>query len=156
MTIWNRQARAIFLRAAAHATHGQLELVCPDRSFQFGRPGAEPSAMMVVHDERVFARILSGGEMGLSEAFVDGDWSSPDLVTLIRLALRNNAAMLRLNTTSSWLSRQAQRVAHALRSNTVEGSRKNIAAHYDLGNDFFALFLDRELMYSSADRKSVV
>jgi len=106
--------------------------------------------MMVVHDERVFRRILAGGEMGLSEAFVDGDWSSPDLVTLIRLALRNNSAMQRLNTTASWLSRQAQRAAHALRSNTLEGSRKNIAAHYDLGNDFFSLFLDRELMYSAA------
>lgn len=149
MSWWNRRARSIFLAAGAHAAHGQLELVCPDRSFQLG-PGGAPSAMMVVHDERVFSRILSGGEMGLSEAFVDGDWSSPDLVALIRLALRNNSAMQRLNTTTSWLSRQAQRVAHAMRSNTLEGSRKNIAAHYDLGNDFFSLFLDRELMYSSA------
>ncbi len=150
MSWLNRRARAVFLRAGAHAAHGQLELVCPDRSFQIGKAGGTPSAMMMVHDDRVFGRILAGGEMGLSEAFVDGDWSSPDLVTLIRLALRNNSAMQRLNTTSSWISRQAQRVAHAMRSNTVEGSRKNIAAHYDLGNDFFSLFLDRELMYSSA------
>lgn len=150
MSWFDRRARAVFLAAGAHATHGQLELVCPDRSFQIGPPGGSPSAMLAVHDERVFARILAGGEMGLSEAFVDGDWSSPDLVALIRLALRNNSAMQRLNTTTSWLSRQAQRVAHAMRSNTVEGSRKNIAAHYDLGNDFFSLFLDRELMYSSA------
>ncbi len=150
MSWFDRRARAVFLAAGAHATHGQLELVCPDRSFQIGPPGGSPSAMLVVHDERVFARILAGGEMGLSEAFVDGDWSSPDLVALIRLALRNNSAMQRLNTTTSWVSRQAQRVAHAMRSNTVEGSRKNIAAHYDLGNDFFSLFLDRELMYSSA------
>lgn len=150
MNWWHRRARGIFLAAGAHASHGHLELVCPDRSFQLGRPGASPSAMMVVHDERVFSRILAGGEMGLSEAFVDGDWSSPDLVALVRLALRNNSAMQRLNTTASWISRQAQRVAHAMRSNTIEGSRKNIAAHYDLGNDFFSLFLDRELMYSSA------
>ena len=150
MTWWHRRARGVFLAAGAHAAHGQLELVCPDRSFILGQPGASPSAMLVVHDERVFSRILAGGEMGLSEAFVDGDWSSPDLVALIRLALRNNSAMQRLNTTSSWISRQAQRVAHAMRSNTIEGSRKNIAAHYDLGNDFFSLFLDRELMYSSA------
>lgn len=150
MTWWHRRARSIFLAAGAHAAHGQLELVCPDRSFQIGRPGGTPSAMMVVHDERVFGRILTGGEMGLSEAFVDGDWSSPDLVGLIRLALRNNSAMQRLNTSTSWIGRQAHRLAHALRSNTVEGSRKNIAAHYDLGNEFFRLFLDRELMYSSA------
>ncbi len=151
MSWWDRRARAIFLAAGAHAKQGHLELVCPDRSFQIGRPGATPSAMMAVHDERVFSRILAGGEMGLSEAFVDGDWSSPDLVALIRMALRNNAAMQRLNTATSWISRQAQRVAHAMRSNTVEGSRRNIAAHYDLGNDFFSLFLDRDLMmYSSA------
>jgi cyclopropane-fatty-acyl-phospholipid synthase len=150
MSWWNRHARGAFLAAGRHASHGQLELVCPDRSFQLGRPGSQPTAMMVVHDERVFRRILTGGEMGLSEAFVDGDWSSPDLVALIRLALRNNSAMQRLNTTTSWLSRQAQRAAHLMRSNTLEGSRRNIAAHYDLGNDFFSLFLDRELMYSSA------
>ena len=150
MNWWHQRARAIFLAAGAHAQHGHLELVCPDQTFHIGRSGAAPSALLGVHDPRVFARILARGEMGLSEAYVDGDWSSPDLVGLIRLALRNNAAMQRLNTSTSWLSRQAHRVAHALRSNTIDGSRKNIAAHYDLGNDFFSLFLDRELMYSSA------
>jgi len=150
MNWWHQRARAIFLAAGAHAQHGHLELVCPDQTFHIGRPGASPSALLGVHDPRVFARILARGEMGLSEAYVDGDWSSPDLVGLIRLALRNNSAMQRLNTATSWLSRQAHRMAHALRSNTVDGSRKNIAAHYDLGNDFFSLFLDRELMYSSA------
>lgn len=150
MTRWNRTARAAFLRAGAHATEGHLELVCPDRSFQIGSTGAAPSAMMVVHNERVFGRILAGGEMGLCTAFVDGDWSSPDLVTLIRLALRNNHALQRLNGPTSWAARQLHRAAHFLRRNSVAGSRDNIARHYDLGNDFFRLFLDRELMYSAA------
>jgi cyclopropane-fatty-acyl-phospholipid synthase len=147
---WHRAARRAFLRAGAGARHGQLELVCPDRSFQLGPAGHGPSVLMMIHDERVFGRILAGGEMGLSEAFVDGDWSSPDLVALIRLALRNNAAMQRLNTPASWLARQLHRASHALRRNSLTGSRANIAAHYDLGNPFFRLFLDRELMMYSA------
>jgi cyclopropane-fatty-acyl-phospholipid synthase len=150
MTWWNRTARTVFLNAGEHAMHGRLELVCPDRSFDIGPGADQPTSMMVVHDERVFGRILTGGEMGLSEAFVDGDWSSPDLVALIRLALRNNSAMQRLNSPVSWAARQLHRASHFLRRNSIDGSRNNIAKHYDLGNDFFRLFLDRELMYSAA------
>ena len=73
---------------------------------------------------------------------MDGDWSSPDLVALLRLAVRNSHAFNRLNGPWSWLARQVQRVGQRLQSNTRHGSRRNIAAHYDLGNEFFTLFLD--------------
>lgn len=150
MSWMQHQARQTFFAAAARIRHGSLDIVCPDRTHQFGQPGTGPAAMLVVHDERVFLRALTGGDMALGEAFVDGDFSSPDLVALLRLAVRNMAVFHALNGPWSWLSRQVASMAHWRRRNTKAGSRKNIAAHYDLGNDFFALFLDRTLMYSSA------
>jgi cyclopropane-fatty-acyl-phospholipid synthase len=81
---------------------------------------------------------------------MDGEWSSPDLVALLRLALRNGHAFGRLNNAWSWVPRQLSRLAHYARANTRRGSRQNIAAHYDLGNEFFGQFLDRDLQYSSA------
>jgi cyclopropane-fatty-acyl-phospholipid synthase len=150
MTWMQERARQTFFAAATHISHGSLDIVCPDRTYQFGQPGTGPAAMLVVHDERVFLRALTGGDLALGEAFVDGDFSSPDLVTLLRLAVRNMAVFHALNGPWSWLSRQAASLSHWGRRNTKEGSRKNIAAHYDLGNEFFGLFLDRELAYSSA------
>ncbi|MEZ5315882.1 MAG: cyclopropane-fatty-acyl-phospholipid synthase family protein [Vicinamibacterales bacterium] len=142
--------KRLFLEAAAQIRVGTLELVCPDRTYTFKGSHHGPSAMMVVHDERVFGRALRAGDRGLGEAYVDGDWSAPDLVALLRVALRNGHAFARLNGGWSWVARQASRLTHRLRSNTRGGSRRNIAAHYDIGRDFFALFLDRDLVYSAA------
>jgi cyclopropane-fatty-acyl-phospholipid synthase len=150
MSWLDRQAKRAFLRAADTITHGTLEIVCPDRTYGFEGAGAAAPAMMVMHDERAFARAILEGDRGLGESFMDGDFSSPDLVALLRLAIRNGHAFNRLNGPWSWVSRQLSRLAHWRRSNTRPGSRRNIAAHYDLGNDFFALFLDPALVYSAA------
>lgn len=150
MTWMQTQARRAFLAAAGRISHGSLEVVCPDRTYHFGQPGTGPAAMLVVHDERVFQRALLGGDLALGEAYVDGDFSSPDLVALLRLAVRNMAVFGALNGPWSWVSRQVASLAHWRRRNTRQGSRRNIAAHYDLGNEFFSLFLDRELAYSAA------
>ena len=107
MTWMQERARQTFFAAATHIAHGSLDIVCPDRTYQFGQPGTGPAAMLVVHDERVFLRALTGGDLALGEAFVDGDFSSPDLVTLLRLAVRNMAVFHALNGPWSWLSRQA-------------------------------------------------
>jgi cyclopropane-fatty-acyl-phospholipid synthase len=151
LTDWiTRRARDAFFRAARTMSHGVIEVVCPDRTHTFSGPGASAPAMMVVHDERTFRRALLGGERGLGESYMDGDWSSPDLVALLRLALRNRRAYARLEGPWSWLTRRASKLAHRWRANTVIGSRANIAAHYDIGNPFFELFLDADLVYSSA------
>ena len=95
-------------------------------------------------------RILGGGETGAGEAYMDGLWSSPDLPALLRLAARNREA---LALSGGWFRVPAQlgrTIAHRARRNTRSGSRSNIAAHYDLGNDFYRLFLDETLTYSSA------
>ena len=150
MTWTDRWAKGIFLRAADTITHGSIELVCPDRTHTFVGAGPGEAGMMLFHDERAFRRAILEGDRGLGESYLDGDWSSPDLVALLRMTLRNSHAFNRLNGPWSWIARQGWKAAHKLRSNTRDGSRHNIAAHYDLGNEFFELFLDRELLYSSA------
>jgi len=150
MTWIDRQAKRLFLQAADTITHGSIEIVCPDRTHAFAGTSPGEAGMMFIHDERTFRRAILEGDRGLGEAYLDGDWSSPDMVALLRMTLRNHHAFNRLNGPWSWLARRGWRAAHRLRSNTRTGSRENISAHYDLGNEFFQLFLDRELLYSSA------
>ena len=123
----------------------------PDGSrHEFGDPASGPAAEIRIHDASAVMRMLLGGDTGAGEAYVDGSWSSPDLPALLRLASLNREA---LALTKGWwrLPLKVQRtLAHRARRNTVPGSRRNIAAHYDLGNDFYRLFLDETMTYSSA------
>lgn len=129
---------------------GRLDLVMPSgECLRLGGPGpAEASAR--VHDDRLFLRLLLRGELGGGEAFVAGDWSSDDLVGLLRVFLRGTGA----RGVESPLTRLAQLPAllrHRRAANSPTGSQRNIHAHYDLGNAFYRLFLDPETMaYSSA------
>jgi len=141
--------RTIF-RLFERRRHGALEVVCPDRSYVFGDPSAGLQACIAVHDPRFFSRLLFGGDDAAGDAYVDGDWSSPDLVAVIRLAARNLTTLERGHPVLSLGSRAYHRARHWLRRNSVAGSRRNIAAHYDLSNDFFRLFLDERMVYSSA------
>jgi len=102
----------------------------------------------VVHDERMFARVLFGGEIGFGEAYMDGDWSSPDGVAVLRLVMRNLALFEEENRAFSAASRWWGRLRHRRRRNSPAGSRQNIQAHYDLGNEFYRLFLDSNMAYS--------
>jgi len=129
---------------------GRLELVCGAETFAGGDATAGPSATIVVHDERFFSRVLWREEIGMGESYMDGDWSSPDLVAVARFAIRNMVELNRRNRLSSAVNRWRRRLMHALRKNTVRGSRKNIRYHYDLSNDFFRLFLDATMAYSCA------
>jgi cyclopropane-fatty-acyl-phospholipid synthase len=98
-----------------------------------------------IHDARALVRALLNGETGVGEAYVDGFWSSPDLVALIELAALNRAS---LALSAGWWrapTQLARTIAHRARRNTRRQSRRNIAAHYDLGNDFYRLFLDETL-----------
>ena len=142
--------KKLFLKMLQRLRGGRLELVCPDATYEFGDPTSDLHARLIVHHERFFARAILHGDMGMGEAYMDGDWSSPDLVLLVRLAVRNLAGLETKNGIFSALSRLADAIRHRLKSNTVEGSSKNIRAHYDLSNEFFRLFLDRSMMYSCA------
>jgi cyclopropane-fatty-acyl-phospholipid synthase len=98
----------------------------------------------------VYRQILTGGTIAAGETYIHGAWSSPDPVAVTRLFSANMATMASMESGQSLMVRLGLKLAHHLNRNTREGSRKNIAAHYDLGNDFFRLFLDPTMMYSSA------
>lgn len=154
----NGMAKRLFLRLCRNLEVGMLAIEDgPDR-YHFGMPeacGATPvelhyRAVVRVKSPEFYRRILTGGSNGAAEAYMDGLWETEDLVKLVRLLVANRAILEALEGPLSSVLATANKAWHALNRNTHEGSRRNIAAHYDLGNDFFRLFLDSRLMYSSA------
>ncbi len=143
-------AKRVFLKSLESVRGGSLELITDGQSWEFGDGDAALRAVVVVHQDRFFRRAVFGGDVAIGEAWMDGDWSSPDLVSVIRLAVRNLAGMDGQNRLLTALSRGGDYLTHRLRGNSIAGSRRNIGAHYDLSNDFFRLFLDRSMMYSCA------
>ena len=142
--------KRLLLQLLSGLKEGFLEVVCPEETYSFGSANAELRAMLVVHNEGFYRRALFGGDIGMGEAFMEGEWSSPDLVAVVRLAVRNLDQVESENKLFSALSSMADSVRHRLRGNTVSGSRRNISYHYDLGNDFYRLFLDPTMAYSCA------
>jgi cyclopropane-fatty-acyl-phospholipid synthase len=142
-------AERVVLQALEGLEVGRLVVELPGGTRTFG-PGPEPAGVLRVRHPRLFRRVLGGGEIALGESFMDGDWTTPDLVALIRLMLANRAVFDGVAGPLSWLSGLVDGIRHRIRDNTKRGSRRNIHAHYDLGNAFFSLFLDVNLMYSCA------
>jgi cyclopropane-fatty-acyl-phospholipid synthase len=103
-----------------------------------------------VRDARLYRELLLAGGLGAAHAYLEGRWESSDLVSLVRLFARNRSARERLRRQVAWLGRLAAPFLRRLRDNSLRGSRRNIAAHYDLGNDLFRLFLDDSMTYSCA------
>ena len=116
----------------------------------FGDPEATLRARVHIRDARVFRTGLLHGEVGLGEAYMAGWWEADDLVAVVRIAVRNMAAFDQGGGFLATLGKAANRLLHRRRRNHVEGSRRNIGHHYDLGNDFYQLWLDPTLAYSSA------
>jgi cyclopropane-fatty-acyl-phospholipid synthase len=148
-------AKKIFLKSLAGLRAGSLEIVCAEETYWFGQSDAGPEkdsqhAVIAVHDERFFLRALLAGDVGVGEAYMEGDWSTPDLVAVVRLAVRNLDQVEGGNRLLTSFRRFADFLQHRRRRNTQAGSRRNIAYHYDLGNEFYRLFLDRSLAYSCA------
>jgi cyclopropane-fatty-acyl-phospholipid synthase len=129
---------------------GQIDIFLPDGSFRvLGGRAAGPSCTVIVRRWRAFLRLARSGSVGWYEAWAAGDWSSPDIVTLFELFARNRAT-LKQTARAKGLSRIVKRVRHAFNRNDRAGARRNIVAHYDLGNDFYAAWLDPTMSYSSA------
>ncbi len=129
---------------------GQLVLNEGQTSIVFGEQGGHVTlrAALYVHDHRFYTDTVFGGSIGAGEAYVAGFWSTDDLTRLIRIIILNRHLLTGLERGTARLSGPVHRMLHALRKNTKEGSRKNIEAHYDLGNDFYSLFLDETMTYS--------
>jgi len=137
-------------RIISQIDFGQITVVLPSGD-RIQRSGAStgPSAMLVLNRWRAIGRLISQGDLGFAEAYIDGDWTSPDLPALLELAA-GNIAMLDRSIAAFWPARIFNRVRHLLRANSKAGSRRNIAFHYDLGNAFYERWLDRSMTYSSA------
>jgi cyclopropane-fatty-acyl-phospholipid synthase len=146
----NSLARKFFLRILKGLPEGCVELVEGAQTYHLGSPASETRAVLAVHNERFYLRAALGGSTGIGEAYMDGDWSTPDLVGLLRLGVRNIGHLEAGSSTLSSVRRLLNRIQHRQHKNTLAGSRRNIAAHYDLGNSFYRLFLDENLAYSSA------
>ncbi len=146
-----RLALRAMLGVARRTSIGELTVLLPDGTRHvFGDPTTGGRGELRVHDMAAITRILRGGDIAAGEAYMDGLWSSPDLAALVKVASVNRDA---LGLTRGWYripAKLAKTIAHRARRNTMGQARKNIEAHYDLGNEFYRLFLDETLTYSSA------
>ena len=146
----DRRARRLVLGQLQRMPRGAVCLVEGERHRGFGQAEEGLEAVLEVHDPRFFRALLLRGTIGAAEAWMQGWWSCGDLPAVCRLAVANIEWMHRRERGWARLAAPARKLAHALRRNTRRGSRGNIAAHYDLSNEFFRLFLDDNLMYSCA------
>ena len=127
---------------------GRLTVRLPDgRCVAFGH--GERCVSLQVHDERLFARVLARGDIGFAEAYLDGWWESPDLTGVLALLARNREVLTRA-VYGSWRQLLSARMRHWFNRNSRAGSKRNIMAHYDLGNAFYRQWLDPSMSYSAA------
>ena len=129
---------------------GSMTLVLPDgREYRAEGEKPGPNGVVLVRDPRLFWRMIRDGELGFAEAYMDGWWETPDLQAVLDAALLNNDSVAR-GFGGRTLTRLVERLRHLMNRNSKRGSARNIAAHYDLGNDFYAKWLDESMTYSSA------
>jgi len=138
------------LRQMAQLKHGQLLVIEDGERLMFGTPGSALLGEIHVLDSAVWGMVAGNGSIGAGEAFIHGYWSSPDLTAVVRVFVSNLDVLDAMEGGLARLGRPLVQGLHWLNRNTRKGSQKNIAAHYDLGNDLFEQFLDPTMMYSAA------
>ena len=145
-------ARAqMVLRNLAHLEHGSLALTLPDgRTFQLKGRMPGPAAAVTLHNWNLPHRAITGGTIAVAECYMDGDWDSPDVGAFLELFLVNKTVGSRFSNGARGLLLLVERFRHWRNSNTKTGSKRNISAHYDLGNEFYKAWLDPTMTYSSA------
>jgi cyclopropane-fatty-acyl-phospholipid synthase len=147
----DRLARRMIWRRLEKLENGRLVVEDSRERRTFGRSDdVSLAAAVVVRDSRFYRHLVFGGSLGSAEAFIRGYWECDDLVNLLRIFCRNATVSTKMDRGPTRLLNPLRRAAHWMQRNTFAGSRRNIAAHYDLGEDFFALFLDETMAYSCA------
>lgn len=144
--LWAR----ILCRWADKIAAGHLAIHFPDGSTHYAQ-GAQsgPTAILIVRSPKLVMKLFSSGNLGFARAYIEGDWDSPDIGAVLQLGIANEKALTDVLHASA-PARLSGFLRHKLRANTRAGSRRNIAFHYDLGNDFYRLWLDETMTYSSA------
>ena len=140
----------LILQLATRLQIGSITLVLPDgRAFR--RDGVEPgpNGILLIRNYRFGPRVMKGGNIAFGESYIDGDWDSPDPSSLVEMLSRNSKYIEDVMRSKGFY-RLFQRVVHLLNRNTKSGSKRNIHAHYDLGNEFYSQWLDPSMTYSSA------
>jgi len=150
--IIERFARRAVLARLTGIKRGRIVIEDGDERITFGEEisGADLRATIRITDQRFYSDLALGGSMGAGEAYMAGSWTTDDLTALVQIMIRNRDVMEGMDGGLARLASPARRLLHYFNRNTKAGSQRNIAAHYDLGNDFFELILDPTLMYSCA------
>lgn len=146
----DRLARKLVFNHLSQLQYGTLHLVDGAMHQTFGAGLGDLEATVHVASPQFYRGLAFGGTVGVADAYIDGHWRCDDLVSLFRIVVLNQTTMRGLSKGWARLGVQAQKFVHELHRNTRSGSKRNIAAHYDLGNDFYRLWLDETMMYSCA------
>ncbi|MBN2241865.1 MAG: class I SAM-dependent methyltransferase [Acidobacteria bacterium] len=142
--------RRLVLRSLGALRCGEVRLLEGARTLRFGEESGALNASIRIEDARFYRRVALNGSLGAAESYIRGFWQCDDLVSLVRIFCRNAAVTAQMEKGAARLLGFLKIAAHRMRRNTIRGSRQNITDHYDLGNEFFALFLDPTLAYSCA------
>ena len=143
-------AARILFKLLGSLKHGRITATLPDRSrHEFGADVHGPHAHIDIHDLSICTKILTGGDVAFGEGYFNGAWDSPDLVALLTLLAKNQNELMPAFYGRGWKG-WLFKLLHLLRANSKKQARKNIEAHYDLGNEFYRIWLDSTMTYSSA------
>lgn len=145
-------ARTILFKKLDQIKHGYLQIYCAGLVYEFGDKSLQKKlhAIVHIHDIKTFKMIVFGGEPAAGNTYVQGRWSSDNLLDVIRLLTLNREVLVSFDMGIGSFARYVYGFLHHLRKNNQSGSKRNIQAHYDIGNELYRLFLDKKMMYSSA------
>ncbi|KPJ95673.1 MAG: cyclopropane-fatty-acyl-phospholipid synthase [Gammaproteobacteria bacterium SG8_15] len=143
-------AKDMVIKQLRQLREGQLTIDDQGERYYFGDVTGEfpVAAVITINDPRFYSMLAFGGSIGAGESYIMGHWESDNLTNVVRIMVRNMELLDNMENGLARLANPIRKVLHWLNRNSLEGSRKNISAHYDLGNDFFELFLDPTMMYS--------
>ncbi|MFH1301024.1 MAG: class I SAM-dependent methyltransferase, partial [Planctomycetota bacterium] len=140
--------RRLLVKRLKRLVRGHVILDDGYEVLSFGEDNADLSAEVTIHHPRFYRRAVLGGGLGIAQSLIDGDWSCNDLTSLVRIFIRNREVTHGFERGFAWFRQRTARAGHWLRRNTRIGAARNIQAHYDLGNEFYQLFLDETMSYS--------
>lgn len=144
------QYRNLTFNILSQIEGGALEIKEGNQSTWFGDKEADLTGLIVVHDQSFYKDTVLEGSIGASEAFIAGKWGSPNLTCVIQIMARNQSQLDKIERKTQWLSKLKNAFIRRSNLNTAKGAKKNILAHYDIGNELYQRFLDDSMQYSSA------